>query len=492
MRNFREVGKTNDKFKKGLSRLLKIYLSEFESHYSIIQRENGFFLELAAVDSTKLKEEFKERLKELTIFKFDICGEEKPNQIRILSFNHFAIELFQILFFPLGKPDKMDDRIWALLPDEVRFNWNNFSEQLRADIVAHLSCNLAMNYQRLVKEKLGEELGNSNTKQLKAWLLAPMIKMLKFKDKNLIKENLMANPAGGSPLVRPISCASAKWSSSLTIKVFLPNSNEEQLLTEVLKKRTPKNPIDLLSLKMVKSIQVRKIENDKHESGLKDLNRNPQRSASIPVNSHHKNNRNMSSSLAIQDSDDSDEERTASSTSPASIDEHDWHINSDLEEIQDDANSSSKVGLSLRYTTGSKIPDFDEVPHKQTDELELKRQEDSKQYPEDITEDKMLSVSVALPQEQNNEADKTNLINLFKDKHKKRFNQDKRKCCLFYRPQTEIKKINTLEGLVAHAQKENNRSRQVMLDLGWLLKNGDINVDNINLPQEIRSMYKPK
>ena len=48
---------------------------------------------------------------------------------------------------------------------------------------------------------------------------------------------------------------------------------------------------------------------------------------------------------------------------------------------------------------------------------------------------------------------------------------------------------NSLENILAHAVNNNNRSRQVCINLGWLDKNGNLNNSKTKLPEAIKQLY---
>jgi hypothetical protein len=77
---------------------------------------------------------------------------------------------------------------------------------------------------------------------------------------------------------------------------------------------------------------------------------------------------------------------------------------------------------------------------------------------------------------------------LFK-KQKSEFGACLRNSIYFNRDQKKLVYTDDLVNILAHAVNNNNRSRQVCINLGWLDKNGKLNDSNMKLPKVIRQLY---
>jgi hypothetical protein len=77
---------------------------------------------------------------------------------------------------------------------------------------------------------------------------------------------------------------------------------------------------------------------------------------------------------------------------------------------------------------------------------------------------------------------------LFK-KQKSEFGACLRNSIYFNRDQKKLVYTDDLVNILAHAVNNNNRSRQVCINLGWLDKNGKLNDSNMKLPKVIKQLY---
>jgi Acetyltransferase (GNAT) domain len=71
--------------------------------------------------------------------------------------------------------------------------------------------------------------------------------------------------------------------------------------------------------------------------------------------------------------------------------------------------------------------------------------------------------------------------------HNKRLSQEKSTCFIGFFRKTNLRPDMTMQDIINHAKRENNRSRKIMVELGWLTKDGKI---SNNAPECIRNICR--
>lgn len=78
---------------------------------------------------------------------------------------------------------------------------------------------------------------------------------------------------------------------------------------------------------------------------------------------------------------------------------------------------------------------------------------------------------------------------LFLDEHERLLTASKKGLFRYFR-NTNLDRSKPLDQILQYAKDNDNRSRQACINLGWMKKDGTLNNDNPDLPQEVSEAYK--